>query len=124
MKPSILVLAILLSLGCQANGTEFHHALLPQLSTDQVQELQKVISTATGSTTPRISRTAFADRHVLVLEHVVANTPKGRLATGRTMTMPETFHLLSNGKQCVLLRVSTEQRYPLTFSCDAQSPKT
>jgi len=123
MKPAMFVMPILLSLGCQANSMEYQPALAPQLSTDQVYEIQQIISAATGSPIPRISSTVFADRHILVLEHAVANTPKGRLATGRTMTKPETFHLLGNGKQCALLRISTGQRYPLTFNCDVQNSK-
>jgi hypothetical protein len=123
MKLTIFATVGLLSLGCQAKAPEFQHARVHQLSTDQMSEIQKTISAATGSPLPRISSSAFADSHILVLERAIANTPKGRIATGRTMGKPETFHLLSNGKQCALLSVTSGQRYPLTFKCDLKSPE-
>ena len=122
MKIVILSILMHLALGCQAKPLDFNHALIERLSIEELNEVKNVIATATGSTSPLITDTAFTDSHILVLEHAVANTPKGRIATGRTMGKPETFHLLSNGKQCALLRVTSGQRYPLTFKCDLKSP--
>jgi hypothetical protein len=124
MKIVTLALLMLASLGCQVESPDFHYSHVKRLSVDELTEVKRVITTATGSPSPTIAETAFASSHILVLQHAVANTPKGRLATGRTMTKPETFHLLGNGKQCTLLRVKTGQRYPLTFNCVVQSPKT
>ena len=122
MKIVNLTLLVLGSLGCQVESLDFYDSHVASLSVDELNEVKRIITIATGSTSPIIANTAFASSHILVLEHAVANTPKGRLATGRTITKPETFHLLGNGKQCVLLRVKTEQRYSLTFNCDMQEP--
>ena len=122
MRSIIFSVVFLLSLGCQAKAPVFQHAVVPELSTEALSELQTIIGIATGSPKPLITRTAFASTHILVLEHAIATTPKGRIATGRTVTRPEVFHLLGNGRQCVLQRVNSGQRYPLTFKCVVRKP--
>ncbi len=119
MKVLFIVLA-LLTAACHTPAPTYSVALAPDLSIEDLQELRQVISTAIDRPSVRLNQDVFSTSHILALEHTVGTTPLGRIATGRTTTKPEMFHLLSNGENCVLERVSTGQRYLLTLSCQQQ----
>ena len=75
------------------------------------------MASATGQTQVTLSADAFTASHILVLEPMITQTPQGRIATGRTTTKPQTFHLLSDGSACLLEHVNSGQRYKLSFRC-------
>ncbi len=116
-------LAMLISFGCQNTTAEFQPAYIDELDSTQLNEVATLVSSATGSERPaQLSSTAFRQTHILVLVPRLSNTPLGKLATGRQSEKPETFHLLSNGRQCVLQNVKTNTSYPLSFPCATSKP--
>ena len=110
-------LAVALSAGCQSAPAEFSYASLSGLTQAQQAELGNLIAEAVNLPQVQLAANAFNDTHVLVLEPAVSSTPRGQLATGRTTTRPQTFHLLSDGQNCLLEHVNSGARYALSFSC-------
>ncbi len=108
-----------LTLGaCQtSSGGEYVPALAADLSATELEQVRGVLGAATGRAETRLSSGVFNRSHILVLEPALAQTPQGRIATGRTTIRPETFHLLTNGGSCVIEHLRTGNRYPVSFTC-------
>ncbi len=117
---SWLVAAVLILAACQtSNGGEYVPATASELSATELEEVRGVLNTATGQAEISLASTAFSRSHILVLEPAITRTPQGRIATGRTSARPETFHLLTNGRSCVIEHIGTGVRYPVNFQCSA-----
>lgn len=118
MKRLVACAGVLLCCACQSAPADFAHARLTNATPDQQAELTQLMARATGRAQVNLADDAFAASHILVLEPALARTPQGTVATGRTTTKPHTFHLLSDGRACVLEHVNSGQRYRLSFSCN------
>ena len=115
---SYLVCGLALS-GCQhaTSNQAYVPALAPDLSAAQLEEMTQVVANAVDLDSVRLHADVFSTVHILVLAPAMANTPQGRIATSRTQTRGETFHLVSNGQDCAIQHMTDKQLYPLSFSC-------
>lgn len=119
---SFVCLALLLS-GCQAKSEPYQAAYIAQLSDQQIQEVGGVIQQDLAlSAAPRLSANAFQNSPFLVLAPALANTPQGKIATGRSTGTPPRFQLISNSEDCQLENVTTGSRYALSFDCGTTKP--
>ena len=115
-----LLTAILILAACQTSGEgPYGPATKSELTATELDEVRGILNKATGQAGIRMDSTAFNRSHILVLQPAIARTPQGRIATGRTATRPETFHLLTNGRSCVIEHIRTGERYPVSFQCSA-----
>ena len=118
MRFAVAWFAAALSAGCQSAPEQYSYASLPGLTQTQQAELGNLIAEAVNLPQVQLAANAFKDTHILVLEPAVSSTPRGQLATGRTTTRPQTFHLLSDGRNCLLEHVNSGARYALSFGCN------
>lgn len=73
----------------------------------------------------RFAPSAFTQTSKLSLAPAIRNTPKGRLATGRVIVLPDELLLLRVGRGCELMKVATEERIALPgVRCTAAEPKS
>lgn len=114
----------LLITACQAHSPPpWQPAIAPALSPAGFSELRDIIAAAVAPRTVRLNPDMFQTSPILVLEFAAARTPKGQLATGRTVTPPERFLLTSNGASCALEQSSTKRRWQLRLrDCQPHTP--
>ncbi|XOV82656.1 MAG: alpha/beta hydrolase family protein [bacterium] len=116
--------ALLLTMaGCQANSENSQAAYVAVLTEAQIQEVARIIQRDLVLTTPPLlAAEAFQHSSVLVLTPALANTPQGKLASGRSMAPPHRFALLSDGKDCLLQNIATGRKHVLSFGCLSAKP--
>ncbi len=117
VRISGLLLSIVVAAACQTSAEPLAPATVSLLTPAQTVEIQRIVAAAVGQQQVRVSNSAFAQTHILVLEPAMRRTPLGTVATGTTTTKPPTFHLLGNGLSCQLYDVGNNVRHTLTFSC-------
>ncbi len=119
---SLLCLGLLIA-GCQVAPEDYQAAYIEHLDDNQLQEVAAVIQQDLGlSSAPLLSADAFQDSPILVLAPALANTPQGRVASGRSIEPPPRFQLITNRKECLLENVTTGSRHPLNFDCVTTKP--
>lgn len=77
------------------------------------QALEVAASTLLNGSRVKFAASAFTQAPRLSLAPAIRNTPQGRLATGRTIVLPDELLLLRIGRRCELMKVATEERAPL-----------
>jgi len=118
---------LLLAPGCASQTPQ--PALIEQLSdgtlTDEtLATLNAAASSLLNGRKVRLAKTAFTQHPKLSVGPGRGNTPKGRLALGRTIVLPDELRLLRVGRRCELMHVATEERIPLSgIDCKAISPE-
>ena len=122
MRCKLMALLVLLSTGCQMSAIEYHAARAPELDAAALLELRQAIADLTQApnkaTKVQLDARVFTNSHILVLEHSTTS-PNGRLATGRLIGRPESFHLLSDGTTCRLKYLKTDQSIVLSkLTCE------
>ena len=121
---SLLGLGLLIA-GCQVAPENYQAAYIEQLDDKQMQEVAGVIQQDLGlSSAPLLSNDAFQDSPILVLAPALANTPQGKLASGRSIEPPPRFQLITNQEVCLLENVATGVKHPLSFDCFTAKPTT
>ena len=60
-----------------------------------------------------IAADALTTSSLLIVERRTLRTMEGRVGSGRTIDRPETFQLVLEGDQCILVHGRTGERYPL-----------
>lgn len=108
--------AIALTTGC-ASQQAVPAVLDPeQLLNSQPETTQALTTAATELLNGRritLGMSAFVDHSRLPLERARRNTPKGRLAGGRILQVPEELHLVRIGRRCELVHAKTNRRAAL-----------
>lgn len=75
-------------------------------------DIEQAVTTALG-TEVLIADDALTTSSILTIERRTPRTMEGRVGTGRILDRPETFQLVLDGDQCVLVHRRTGQPYPL-----------
>ena len=87
-------------------------------------DIQQAITAALGKDV-LIADDALTKSSLLVIERRIPRTLEGRVASGRILDPPETFRLVLEGDQCVLLHDRTGESYPLENArCRVSPPET
>ena len=112
-------LAILLLLtACESPA--YRPARAAPLSPEALASLTRVVADATDQRSLRLTPEVFATSHILTLEQRIPGLPA---ASGTVLEKPRQFHLLSNGRHCVLSDVKARKRYRLDkLVCQPESP--
>lgn len=76
-------------------------------------EVAAAVSTALGGVPVRLADDALTRESTLVVERARQRDPSGLPAQGREMGMPERFHLVKSGPDCVLIHEGSGRRFSL-----------
>lgn len=96
-------------------------ALIVEPDAASRQELQQVVQTALNGASVALAPDALTADSVLSIEHGAPRGLDAPPATGRQLGRPETFRLLLDGPQCVLVHERTGLRWLLLeTTCVAQ----
>lgn len=114
----LLSLGVLVSVVGGCAGTQLVPALLDpkQLQTAQpetTQTLNAAAGTLLAGRRITLGSAAFVTRSRVSLEHSLRASPKGRLATGRLLSVPEELRLVRVGRRCELLHSQSQERVAL-----------
>lgn len=114
---SLLCLGLLVS-ACQVAPEDYQAAYIEELNDNQIQEVAGVIQQDLGlNAAPLLSASAFQESPILILAPALANTPQGKIASGRSIEPPPRFQLITNQEVCLLQNVATRVRHLLSFEC-------
>ena len=75
-------------------------------------DLERAVAAALGAEV-LIADDALTTSSILTIERRAPRTIEGRVSTGRILDRPETFQLVLDGDQCVLVHRRTGEPYPL-----------
>ena len=75
-------------------------------------DIQQAVAAALGKEV-LIADDALTKSSLLVIERRIPRTLDGRVASGRILDAPETFRLVLEGDQCMLVHDRTGESYPL-----------
>ena len=84
-------------------------------------EIMQAVAAALGRK-PLIADDALTTSSLLIIEHREPRTIDGRVGSGRIVDPPETFQLVLDGNQCVLVHRRTDAAYPLENARCRPSP--
>lgn len=88
------------------------------------QALELAASELMNGSKVKFAPSAFTRTSKLSLSPAIRNTPKGRLATGRVIVLPNELQLLRVGRSCELMKVDTQERIALPgVKCRADEAK-
>jgi hypothetical protein len=114
-------ISLILLAGCQTAAPPPESAVIVDRNPQMVEELEKTMTTALYGVPIKLTEEAFSSSSILTLEPQQQTTPAGRLASGRTMTHPQQFRLLSIAGGCVLEHANTGDRFALVETkCQAE----
>ena len=114
MRSAIVVVGAALFLSaCASVAQQDTAAVLGDPTDESRAELARVVRGALHTTEVTISSSALTRDSVLVIERTPIRDAAGRRLTGRDLDKPEQFRLVKSGAQCVLIHVSTSERYEL-----------
>lgn len=88
-------------------------AIIVRSDTQSGTELQSAVSKALNRTSVTLADDALTHESTLIIEPVRLRDPKGSIAQGREMRMPELFRLVKSGHRCILIHERTGQRIEL-----------
>jgi hypothetical protein len=88
-------------------------AIIVRSGTQSGTELQSAVSKALNRTSVTLAEDALTHESTLIIEPVRLRDPKGNIAQGREMRMPELFRLVKSGHRCILIHERTGQRIEL-----------
>ena len=88
-------------------------AVLEQASPEAHVTLTNAAKRLLNGRSVTFANDAFTRSPRVSLAPAVRNTPNGRLATGRTIRLPDELRLVRVGRSCELLHVNTDQRLGL-----------
>ena len=106
-----LVLFAGVSQGCTSQAPL--PAVLEQASPEAHVTLTNAAKRLLNGRSVTFANDAFTRSPRVSLAPAVRNTPNGRLATGRTIRLPDELRLVRVGRSCELLHVNTDQRLGL-----------
>ncbi|MFY8274027.1 hypothetical protein AAEU32_07875 [Pseudoalteromonas sp. SSDWG2] len=113
IKTAVMALISALSVsalaGCNATQqlpAELRPALLSQPSQQQVSEL---IAGMLNSQSVRLNSNVFMDKSSLVVEPPKMTDANGNPIMGKVLEMPQRFMLMTDGTQCYIRHLNTEQ---------------
>ncbi|MDE0451648.1 MAG: hypothetical protein OXI90_07765 [Gammaproteobacteria bacterium] len=86
-------------------------------------DISQAVTRALGRK-PLIADDALTTSSLLIIERREPRTIDGRVGSGRILDPPETFQLVLDGDQCVLLHRRTEAAYPLENARCRPAPTT
>ena len=75
-------------------------------------DIEQAVAAALGKDV-LIADDALTESSVLIIERRIPRTMEGRIGSGRILDPPETFRLVLEGDQCVLVHDRTGESYPL-----------
>ena len=75
-------------------------------------DIEQAVAAALGAEV-LIADDALTTSSILTIERRAPRTIEGRVGTGRILDRPETFRLVLDGDQCVLVHRRTSATYPL-----------
>ena len=109
-------LAALLSAGaCRtAQARPDVPAVISEPTSQTRAELVEAVSAALGGATVTLADDALTRDNTLVVERKRHLDPSGLPVNGRDLGRPETFRLVKNGADCVLLHENSGRRFPLS----------
>jgi hypothetical protein len=109
----VIVGAALFMSACASVAQQDTAAVLVDPTDESRAELARVVRDALNTTEVTISSSALTRDSVLVIERTPIRDAAGRRLTGRDLDKPEQFRLVKTGTRCVLIRMSTAERYEL-----------
>ena len=101
-----------ISLACASAATASAPALIIDSTPSSRAAIQHAVATALG-TEVLIAEDALTTSSLLIIERRPQNTIDGRIGGGRVLDPPETFQLVLDENQCVLVHRRTGEAYPL-----------
>ena len=112
----IAQLAVLLSTGaCRtAQARPDLPAVITEPTSQTRTELVEAVSSALGGARVMLSDDALARDSTLLVERNRRLDPNGLPVNGRDLGRPETFRLVKNGADCVLVHENSGRRFPLS----------
>ena len=84
-------------------------------------DIEQAVAAALGAEV-LIADDALTTSSILTIERRAPRTIEGRVGTGRILDRPETFRLVLDGDQCVLVHRRTSATYPLENARCRASP--
>ncbi len=116
---SVLIAAVTLSLGCQSTTGSLQPALAEDWQSADIATVTSTLQSVLGHNRVKLTDTAFATSHILVLSPP-ASTPQQKIASSRTVEKPDTFHLLTDGRDCFIRSLRDDTLTPLPgIQCSA-----
>ena len=76
-------------------------------------ELNRIVALALSAPKLTLADSALTKESQLTIERSRVNGANGVRLNGREFDRPEQFQLVRNGRSCILVRMSTKQRWPL-----------
>jgi len=117
------LLVFFVAAGCASQAPQ--PAVIAVQSAETLATLNAAASSLLNGRKVRLAKNAFTRTATLSVVPTLNNRPKGRLASGRTIVLPDELQLLRIGRRCELMHVATKARTPLTgIECTALQPST
>jgi hypothetical protein len=88
-------------------------AVITEPTSQTRAELVQAVSAALGGSTVTLADDALTRDDKLVVERKRQLDPNGLRVNGRDLGRPETFRLMKNGTDCVLVHENSGRRFPL-----------
>lgn len=98
-------------------------AAIMESTPDGRADIQRVVAAALGKDI-LIADDALTKSSLLIIERRIPRTMEGRVGSGRILDAPETFELVLDAGQCVLVHRRTDVAYPLENARCRPSPST
>ncbi len=97
--------------GC--NSTSNDEALRPAtLSEPSHQQVAEIVAQLVGSQSVNLNTNVFMEKSSLVIEPPKMADGNGNPIMGKQLEMPQRFMLLTDGKQCFIRHLNSEQVVP------------
>ena len=110
-----------ISLACASAATTSAPALIIDSTPSSRADIQHAVATALG-TEVLIADEALTTSSLLIIDRRERHTIDGRVGGGRVLDPPETFQLVLDENQCILVHRRTEEAYPLENARCRASP--
>jgi outer membrane lipoprotein-sorting protein len=111
---TIIFCLIMLIAACrELNGQTTVPALLTNPGVDTLQEIEQTISAALNGVKVTLAPDVLTENSVLVIQHTMQHSIERPPELGRDLGRPYRFQLVTDGSQCVLVDMQSEQSWPL-----------
>jgi len=112
---AIMCCLIMLIAACrELNGQAHVPALLTNPGSETLLEIEQTVSAALNVTSVMLAEDVLTDNSLLVIQHAPQRSIERPPELGRDLGRPYRFQLVTNGSQCVLVDMQSEQSWPLS----------